>query len=84
MINCLSHRRIQRHMHLTLKHTGKVCAASEAGVERFFSTEGLFHDDVRSSISPVITKAVIHTHWNHNLVKRQYVREFPMDVEFDE
>ena len=52
------------------------CAASEAGVERFFSTKGLFHDDVRSSISPV-----------HDLVKRQYVREFPMDVqdvEFDE
>ncbi|KAL5516429.1 hypothetical protein EMCRGX_G001757 [Ephydatia muelleri] len=63
------------------------CAASEAGVERFFSTEGLFHDDVRSSISPVITKAVIRTRWNHDLVKRQYVREFPMDVqdvEFDE
>ena len=52
-----------------------------------FSTEGLFHDDVRSSISPVITKAVIRTRWNHDLVKRQYVREFPMDVqdvEFDE
>ena len=63
------------------------CAASEAGVERFFSTEGLFHDDVRSSISPVITKTVIRTRWNHDLVKRQYVREFPMDVqdvEFDE
>ena len=63
------------------------CAASEAGVERLFSTEGLFHDDVRSSISPVITKAVIRTRWNHDLVKRQYVREFPMDVqdvEFDE
>ena len=63
------------------------CAASEAGVERFFSTEGLFHNDVRSSISPVITKAVIRTRWNHDLVKRQYVREFPMDVqdvEFDE
>eukprot|EP00731_Ephydatia_muelleri_P024533 Em0016g804a len=63
------------------------CAASEAGVEWFFSTEGLFHDDVRSSISPVITKAVICTRWNHDLVKRQYVREFPMDVqdvEFDE
>ena len=63
------------------------CAASEAGVERFFSTEGLFHDDVRSSISPVITIAVIRTRWNHDLVKRQYVREFPMDVqdvEFDE
>ncbi|KAL5475945.1 hypothetical protein EMCRGX_G025825 [Ephydatia muelleri] len=57
------------------------CAASEAGVERFFSTEGLFHDDVRSSISPVITKAVIRTRWNHDLVKRQYVREFPMDVQ---
>ena len=35
------------------------CAASETGVEPVFSTEGLFHDDVRSSMSPLITKTVI-------------------------
>ena len=57
----------------------------------FRSTEGLFHDYLRSPmiteiLSLRITKPVIRTHWNqrccnHDLVKRQYVREFPMDVQ---